>query len=209
MVDITRTGIILSGGRSSRLGFDKGLVELKNKPLVCWVIDQLDSITDEIIIVVGSDKMIPRYWNVIPDEVRIISDCYPEDSPIIGLISGLKKARGEYAAVCACDMPFMEPRILEMMFCVSYGLNGAYIVKQNGWIESIPSVYHVSNCLEYAEILRKLGEMRIRKVLETFPDTVPISLYKLKELDSDLNSFIDIDTADNLNDAKLMMKPRS
>jgi molybdenum cofactor guanylyltransferase len=209
MVDITRTGIILSGGRSSRLGFDKGLVELENKPLVCWVIDQLYSITDEIIIVVGSDKMVPRYWNVVPDEVRIISDCYPEDSPIIGLISGLKKARGEYAAVCACDMPFMEPRILEMMFCVSYGLNGAYIVKQNGWIESIPSVYHVSNCLEYAEMLRKLGEMRIRKVLETFPDTVPISLYKLKELDSDLNSFIDIDTADNLNDAKLMMKPRS
>ncbi|MBD3171491.1 NTP transferase domain-containing protein [Candidatus Bathyarchaeota archaeon] len=209
MVDITRTGIILSGGQSSRLGHDKGLVELEDKPLICWVIDQLNSVTDEIIIVVGSDKMVPRYWNVVPDEVRVIPDCYPEDSPIIGLISGLKEARGEYAAVCACDMPFMDPRILELMFCISYGLNGTYIVKQNGWIESIPSVYHVSNCLEYAEILRKLGEMRIRKVLETFPDTVPIHLNKLEELDPDLNSFIDIDTADNLNDAKLMMKPRN
>ncbi len=209
MVDFGRTGVILSGGRSSRLGFDKGLVELEDKPLVCWVIDQLNSVTDEIIIVVGSDKMVPRYWNIVPSDVRVISDCYPEDSPLIGLISGLKEAKGEYAAVCACDMPFMNPKILEMMFCVSYGLNGAYIVKQNGWIESIPSVYRVSNCLEYAEILRKLGEMRIRKVLETFQDTIPISLEKLEKLDPNLNSFIDIDTEDNLNDVRLMIKPKN
>ena len=197
-----RTGIILSGGKSSRLGQDKGLTDLDGKPLISWVIDLLRGITDEIIVVVGSEKYIPLYWAVVPDDVRVIPDCYQEDSPLIGLISGLREARGEYAAICACDMPFVVPEILEMLFCVSYGLNGSLLVKSNGWIEPIPSVYHVSNCLDYAEVLRGLGEMRIRKVLENMTDTMILSIEKLRLIDPELVSFFDLDTLESVEAAK-------
>ena len=201
-----RSGIILSGGKSSRLGQDKGLVELDGKPLITWVVDILRGVTDEIIVVVGSEEVVPHYWAVVPDEVRVIPDCYQEDSPLIGLISGLREAKGEYAAICACDMPFVVPDILELLFCVSYGLNGSLLVKSDGWIEPIPSVYHVSNCLEYAEVLRKLGEMRIRKVLENMSDTVSISVEKLRLIDPELVSFVDLDTIESIENAGSLIK---
>jgi len=200
-----RTGIILSGGRSSRLGQDKGLIELDDKPLISWVIDILRELTDEIIVVVGSEENIPQYWAIVPDDVRVIPDCYPEDSPLIGLISGLRAAKGDYAVICACDMPFVVPDVLEMLFCVSCGLNGSLLVKSDGWIEPIPSVYHVSNCLEYAEVLRNLGEMRIRKVLENISDTASISVDKIRLIDPELVSFVDLDTLESIEAAERLL----
>ena len=204
-MEIARTGIILSGGRSSRVGSDKGLMDLGGKPLVSWVVDILRDVVDEIIVVVGSEASIPHYWAVVPDDVRVISDCYEEDSPLIGLISGLHEAQGEYAVACACDMPFVNPAILEMLLCVSYGLNGALLVKPDGWIEPIPSVYRVDNCLIYAEVLRESGEMRIRKVLENMSDTVTLPVEKLRGIDPDLVSFRDLDTVESIEAARKVL----
>ena len=203
-----RTGIILSGGKSSRIGQDKGLVKLEGRPLVSWVIDILLGVVDEIVVVVGSEETIPRYWEVVPADVRVVSDCYPEDSPLIGLITGLREARGDYAVVCACDMPFIDPVILEMMFCISYGLNGTLLQKPNGWVEPLPSVYHVVNCLEIAERLKVRGELRIRKVLETMHDKVSLPTEKLRDIDPELVSFIDLDTMESVEAAKRLVKPQ-
>jgi molybdopterin-guanine dinucleotide biosynthesis protein A len=206
-MSILRTGIILSGGQSSRLGRDKGLVELEGCSLILRVIDKLQNVVDEIIVVVGSDKMIPKYSAAVPENVHVISDFYKEDAPLIGLISGLMKARGEYAVVCACDMPFIEPKILDILFRYAIGMNGVLILKQDGWIEPIPSVYHVYKCLKKAEELRKNGEFRIRKVLESMNNIVLLPIEKLRELDPDLISFIDLDTTDSLEVAKkIIMK---
>jgi molybdopterin-guanine dinucleotide biosynthesis protein A len=170
------------------------------------VIDALRDVTDEVIIVVGSTKMIPRYLAAVPEGVRVISDCYEKDSPMIGLISGLKEAEGEYAVVCACDMPFIVPGVLDFLFSVSLGMNGVLLVKPNGWIEPIPSVYHVVNCLEYAETLHGLGEMRIRKILETMSDTVILPIDRLREIDPELVTFFDLDTLESLEEARKLLR---
>lgn len=201
-----RSGIILSGGKSSRLGKDKGLVELEGKPLVQWVIERLVAVTDEIIVVVGSNSQLSCYRRVVEDKARVISDYYPDKSPLIGLISGLREACSEYAAVCACDMPFIDPNILELMFCVSDGLNGAQLIKHNGWVEPFPSIYYVTKCLQYAEDLRVSGEMRIRKVLETMDNTVKLPVEKLRKYDPELASFNDFDTLESLEVARRMVK---
>jgi molybdopterin-guanine dinucleotide biosynthesis protein A len=201
-----RTGIILSGGKSTRLGADKGLIELEGIPLVNWVIEKIESVVDEILVVVGSLDVIPSYRAMVPDSVRVVSDTYPEDSPMIGLITGLRNASGDYAVVCACDMPFIEPNVLKMLLCLSEGLNGSLLLKPNGWIEPFPSVYKVSTCLKYAEKLKRNGELRIRKVLETMPNTVTIPIDKLRSVDPHLRSFVDIDTLDSLEDAKTIIK---
>jgi molybdopterin-guanine dinucleotide biosynthesis protein A len=201
-----RTGIILSGGRSKRIGRDKGLVELDTKPLISWVIDAVQGVTDEVIVVVGSEKRISQYQAVVPRGVHVIPDFYQEDSPLIGLISGLREAKGEYAVICACDMPFVVPEVLELLFTLSEGKNGTLLVKPNGWIEPIPSVYHVSNCLKYAEVLRGMGEMRIRKVLETMVDTMILPVEKLRGIDPDLVSFVDLDTLESIEEARKSLR---
>ena len=103
-------------------------------------------------------------------------------------------------------MPFVKPAVLEMMFCVSYGLNGTLLLKPNGWIEPMPSIYQVSNCLRYAEVLRGLGEMRIRKILENMSDIVALQVEKLREIDPELVSFFNINTAEDLVRAQTLYK---
>jgi molybdopterin-guanine dinucleotide biosynthesis protein A len=201
-----RSGIILSGGKSSRLGQEKGLAGLDGKPLICWVIERLQLVVDEVIVVVGSEDDIPNYMAVVPRQVKIVADYYQEKSPLIGLITGLSVSRGEYAAVCACDMPFIKPEVIEKMFLASYGFNGALLIKPEGWVEPMPSVYHVSNCLNYAEVLKRLGEMRIRKVLETMPNTIRMEIEKMRILDPDLLSFMDLDTVASIDEAKKLLQ---
>jgi molybdopterin-guanine dinucleotide biosynthesis protein A len=202
VTEISRSGIILSGGSSSRLGQDKGLAELEGKPLICWVIERLQPIVDEVIVVIGSEDVKQRYLRVIPKGIEVVADIYQEKSPLIGLITGLRISQGEYAVVCACDMPFIKPEIIEMMFKTSYGFNGTLLVKPEGWIEAMPSIYHVTNCLSYAEVLRGLGEMRIRKVLETMPNTVVLEIEKMNKFDPNLLSFMDLDTVASIDEAK-------
>lgn len=136
---------------------------------------------------------------VIPRQIKIVADYYQEKSPLIGLITGLTVSKGEYAAVCACDMPFIKHEVLEKMFFTTCGFNGTLLIKPDGWIEPMPSVYHVSNCLSYAKMLSQLGEMRIRKVLETMPNTIMMEIERLRYLDPDLLSFIDLDTVASID----------
>ena len=206
LAGVSRSGIIISGGRSSRLGQDKGLMRLGGKPLVCWVIERLQGVVDDVVVVVGSEAMVPLYSEVVPAGVRVVADCYPQDSPLIGLITGLREVSGEYAVVCACDMPFIDPNVIEFLFDVSRSLNGVLLVKPNGWIEPIPSVYHVANCLSYAEALRESGEMRIRKILVNMQNTVKYPIENLRHIDPDLRSFIDLDTLDSVEEAQRMLR---
>jgi molybdopterin-guanine dinucleotide biosynthesis protein A len=205
---ISRSGVILSGGESSRLGQEKGLTELDGKPLICWVIERLQLVVDEVIVVIGSEDDKSRYVAVVPKQAQVVADYYQEKSPLIGLITGLSVAKGEYAVVLACDMPFINPKVIEKMFLTSYGFNGTLLIKSEGWIEPMPSVYHVSNCLSYAEMLRRLGEMRIRKVLETMPDTIQMEIEKMRPLDPNLLSFMDLDTFARIDEAKKLIKKR-
>jgi molybdopterin-guanine dinucleotide biosynthesis protein A len=204
-----RSGVVLSGGKSSRIGQDKGLVILDGRPLVSWVIERLKLVVDEVIIVVGSDSVILEYRTLIPNDVRVVSDCYQEDSPMIGLISGLGEAKGEYAVVTACDMPFIRPDVLERLFQAAEGKSGTLIVKPDGWVEPLPAVYRISSCLEYAESLRLRGELRIRKVLETMNGIVRVSIDELRVVDSELVSFIDLDTLESLQEAKRLIESES
>ena len=88
-----RTGIILAGGDSKRIGTDKGLLDLNGRPLISYVIESLRPIVDEIIVVVGSEERIPNYRNAVEDDIQIFPDMYEDGSPLIGLITGLTHAK--------------------------------------------------------------------------------------------------------------------
>ena len=77
------SGIILSGGKSTRMGMDKGLIELKGKPMIQHVIDHIDPICNEILIS-ANDKVYENFsYPVYNDEIH-------EIGPAGGIISCLK-----------------------------------------------------------------------------------------------------------------------
>ena len=86
---------------------------------------------------------MPFYWQVLDENVKVVADMYDEGSPLIGLMTGLTNAKGEYAVVAACDMPFINSDLVDLLFLLSYDLNGTLLIKPNGWVEPLPAIYKV------------------------------------------------------------------
>lgn len=111
LVDERVTGIVMAGGRSSRMGTDKALVELAGKPLVAWVLDALRGITDDQLIVTrrDDDHRLARFG------VPVIVDRLPARGPLTGLHAGLQAAPSDLSIVVACDMPLVREALLVLL----------------------------------------------------------------------------------------------
>ncbi len=122
------TGIILSGGKSSRMGSDKGLLVLHGKPLIQYSIEVLKELCSEIIICTNN----PAYETF---GFPVIKDVYPDLGPIGGIYTGLLNTNSDSNFVLSCDMPFINSQAL------------AYLLsKNNKSLVSIP--IHDQNMIE-------------------------------------------------------------
>jgi molybdenum cofactor guanylyltransferase len=98
------TGIVLAGGRGSRMGgVDKGLQPLRGKPMAAWAIARLRPQVDEIVI--NANQNLEIYsafgFRVVPDEIGGFA------GPLAGLHAGLSAATHPLAATVPCDSPFL------------------------------------------------------------------------------------------------------
>ena len=200
-----RSAVILAGGSSKRLGYDKGIKNLAGKPLVSYAVEALTPLVDEVILVVA-EAQHGSYRSRLPASVKVAVDLYPGGSPLVGLITGLSEAHGEYALVTACDMPFITPSPVKHLFRVAEGRDGAVFLKPNGWIEPLLAVYRVDACLAEALRLHRAEDLRIRMVLRNLRDVVYVPVSSL-DIDPDL-LFLDADTEERLADAERLMARR-
>ena len=102
------TGIILAGGKSSRMGTDKGFLLLKNKPFVQYSIDALTPLVSEIIIV--SDNSDYDVFGF-----KRIADITKNAGPVAGICSGLEASTTDYNLILSCDIPLIKSQILEKL----------------------------------------------------------------------------------------------
>ncbi len=100
------TGIILAGGKSTRMGMDKGFLLLNDKPFVQYSIDALQPLVSEIIIV--SDN--PNYDTF---GLKRINDITKDAGPVAGICSGLEASSTEYNLILSCDIPLINSEILK------------------------------------------------------------------------------------------------
>ncbi|HCU90008.1 MAG TPA: molybdenum cofactor guanylyltransferase MobA [Gammaproteobacteria bacterium] len=101
-VDIT--GVILTGGRGSRLGGrDKGLVEVADRPLIKHVIERFRPQVNDLFI--NANRNISRYrtlgYPVISDVIEGFA------GPLAGIAVALEHCNSPYMAICPCDSPFL------------------------------------------------------------------------------------------------------
>jgi molybdopterin-guanine dinucleotide biosynthesis protein A len=104
---------VLAGGKSTRFGRDKALELLAGEPLITRVLSRLSGVTDESVVVVNDER---RWDELPPPEGTIVAvDAYPGGGSLGGIFSGLRAASAEWSLVVACDMPFLNPRLLSRM----------------------------------------------------------------------------------------------
>ena len=190
-----RSGIILAGGRSSRIGVDKGLIPLNNKPLVTHVAERLTPVVDEILIVVGTESQAEAYYGL---GGRVIIDIYHSDTPLVGAYTGLAEARGGYTFLTAGDQPLLDARVVELLFTEAEGHDAATPTWPNGWVEPLHSAYATRPAAQVARRLIEANEKRLRMIIDTLPDVRRVQIDEVKIIDPELRTLMDVDTTEDL-----------
>lgn len=98
------TGVVLAGGRATRMGgVDKGLVPVNGRPMIQWVIDVLRPQVAELLV--NANRNLEQYrdfgFPVIDDGDREFR------GPLAGIASGLRAAASQYVAFAPCDSPLV------------------------------------------------------------------------------------------------------
>ena len=93
--------VILAGGESSRMGSDKGLIEINGKPMVVCLIDTLNPIAHSLWVSTLNK-------NYIQFGISLVTDEYTAIGPLGGLHAALKRACKEYVLVVSVDAPFVS-----------------------------------------------------------------------------------------------------
>ncbi|AGB41184.1 molybdopterin-guanine dinucleotide biosynthesis protein A [Halobacteroides halobius DSM 5150] len=96
------TAVILAGGKSTRMGFDKQLLKINQTRLLKLITDKLEEEFEEIIIV----SNYPEYYTDFT--YQVVSDELPNQGPLSGVHVGLKEASSKYVYFLACDMPYVN-----------------------------------------------------------------------------------------------------
>ncbi|MHB1652816.1 MAG: molybdenum cofactor guanylyltransferase [Desulfitobacteriaceae bacterium] len=96
------TGVLLAGGKNSRMQRNKALLELDGRPLVAWSLDILQSIFKEVLISSNEPELYKEY------NVPVVRDQDLGKGPLAGLQVGLKAASHDTVFFVACDMPFLQ-----------------------------------------------------------------------------------------------------
>jgi molybdopterin-guanine dinucleotide biosynthesis protein A len=105
-------GIILAGGLARRMGNrDKGLVEFNGQPLVCFAIQAMQPVVDELIL--NANRNLDNYRRfgmpVVPDQ----TDTF--DGPLAGILTACVYAQSGILLVAPCDSPFFGTQHFKML----------------------------------------------------------------------------------------------
>ena len=107
------TGIILAGGRSSRMGADKASLQFLGVTMLQRSVDRLGPIVDELVLVGAPGRPLSAVTTERP--VRSVEDPVEGEGPLVGIAAGLEACRGGAAIVVAVDMPFVEAPLLRRL----------------------------------------------------------------------------------------------
>jgi molybdopterin-guanine dinucleotide biosynthesis protein A len=144
------TAIILAGGESKRMGFDKQFLSVNNEYFIDKIVEVLEKEFKQIIIISNTPKIYKdRYSQVYKDKIKNIG-------PLGGIYTGLSYSDSEYSYIVACDMPCINISYIKYMKNILLKSNDcdAIITKYKNWIEPFNAIYSKSLINKLEEYLK-------------------------------------------------------
>jgi molybdopterin-guanine dinucleotide biosynthesis protein A len=146
------TLIVLAGGEAKRLGFPKHRLTVDGTPVLTHLHARLGPLFAKTIVV-GRDL------DGLPPGVRATEDRYLVRSPLVGIHAGLAASRTDLAFVTACDMPHVEPALVEYLLAQAEGVD-AVVPVVRGYYEPLCAVYR-RTCIAPVEDLIERGVLKV------------------------------------------------
>ncbi len=187
-------GIILAGGKSSRMGQDKALMKIGDKTLIGYVYEIINAFTSEIVISSNTDDY--GFLNC-----KTIPDIYQNIGPIAGIHASLKKSKYDKNIVISCDTPFVSKTIISELIKASSGYD-ITILRNNKFIEPLIGIYN-KNILENLEKIISNKKYSIQKFIYSSKHNI-VDIDKTI-LDESKNSFININNQEEFLKAQKLI----
>jgi molybdopterin-guanine dinucleotide biosynthesis protein A len=184
------TGIILSGGKSLRMGENKAFIPIAGVPIIRRIHSVFVGLFQEILIITNETDLYRSF------EAEIRTDLIPGAGALGGLYTGLTFARFQYAFVVACDMPYLNPWVIRYMIrCKEEGYD-IVVPRTRGGLEPLHALYS-KDCLKPVEQCLHEGKTRILDFFHRVRVRT-IEPEEILPIDPHLKSFININTPTDL-----------
>ncbi|OVE85657.1 molybdenum cofactor guanylyltransferase [Natronolimnobius baerhuensis] len=206
-------GLVIAGGYSTRFGeADKAVADLAGTPMSRRVVDRLAAVTDSVVINCREDQRsaLQDALRECDLEIRFATDPIDDQGPVAGIQTGLEALDREYAAVVACDMPFVDPALFEVLLerareHGSDGADAAVVQLEDGWYQTTQALYRTDSMAQACGETLAADDRRILAALERL-EYVTIDEPTLERAGIDVQTFESIDTQDALEAAAVRLE---
>jgi molybdopterin-guanine dinucleotide biosynthesis protein A len=190
-----------AGGKSSRMGTDKALLDFGGHPLIQQVLTRLESFATETIITTNDPEKyrflgLPTFTDLIPDR-----------GALGGLFTALSAASQPLVAVVACDLPFVNLKILERCRdqLVENPFLDAVIPSTARGLEPLHAVYRKETCLPAVKMAIDNGKWK----MIAWHNQVKVKILSadlVEQLDPNGLAFQNVNTPDEFRSALKRLK---
>ncbi len=190
--------VIQAGGRSSRMGTDKGLVRLGDRLMVEHVLAATDGLADERLITTNN----PAGYAYLG--IPLVGDEQPGAGALPGLQTALAAAQGELILLVACDMPFLQRPVLQKLLALADGQD-VVVPRWDGQLQTLHAVYRRQPCLSAVAAALAAGQKR----MISFYDQIRVRAVGVEELAGlgDLSlTFFNANTPEELAQAEQILR---
>lgn len=189
------TGVILSGGRSRRMGENKAFLRVEGERLIDRTVRLFRAVFQEVIIVTGTPL------DYLDQQATIVTDILPEKGAFGGIYTGLFFASDEQVFVAACDMPFLNRAFLEYMIRQTAGYDVVVPAPPDG-LQPLHAVY----ARRSLPVIRGLLDRDRLQIKELYPSQrlLKIPPEVLRSFDPEGRMFLNVNTREEL----LNLQPR-
>jgi len=191
------TGIIMAGGKNSRMGKDKACLQVGSETILENTVKQLTKVVDNILVVSN------RPQSLSGSGLHTVPDIFPGRGPLGGIHAGLVHSTTDVNLVVACDMPFLHEKMLK--YLAGHGAQYDVVIPRLGnYLEPLTACYHKS-CLQVIE--SHIREHRL-KITSFFPkvNVLYVESEKLAKLAGTGYSFFNVNTPKDLEQAREIKK---
>lgn len=149
------SGIVLAGGKSSRMGQDKARMKLNGTEMLQLVLRQLEPVVDEVFV--SSNHSEHAMFNK-----ELIYDEYKGQGPLAGIHAGLKKSSFDMNIVLSCDIPYISKMVIEKLKLAYLKSGGTTTIAScAGRLHPLCGIYSKDNL----EVIEDLLNKKVLKML--------------------------------------------
>lgn len=191
------TGIIVAGGKNSRMGTDKALLRVGSRTMVENTIRELEKVANNIMVVTGKPEAFAHLG------LDMVTDIFPNCGPLGGIHAGLTYSSTAVNLVVACDMPFIQPEILKHL--AGHGKDYDVVIPRLGtYLEPLTACYNKS-CLPVIEDQLRAGRFKITSFFSRV-NVMYVDRDKLAQLADIDYVFFNVNTPEDFNRARDLKK---